>query len=146
MDNIGGIIMVEYCLADNVKTCAVVGSKIIVSLPTSKPWVELPATPGKIEITVTPGDESGLTPFTVAGTIYCPRFGLARYNELIKFQFHKTLIKYRTGNGDVLVAGDKENPLTIKHENINPSQANGYSGVKLTISGTMRHPELELAE
>ena len=146
MDNIGGIISAEYCLVDDIKICAVVGSKIIVSLPTDKPWKDFNATPGKIEITVTPGDELGLTPYTVSGTIYCPRFVLSRYNELIKFQFHKTLIKYITGNGDVLVAGDNENPLTVKSENINPSQANGYSGTKLTISGIMKHPELVLME
>jgi len=144
MDNIGGIISAEYCFVENVKTCAVVGSKIIVSLPTDKPWNEIPATPGKIEITVTPGDESGLTPYTVAGTIYCPRFSLSSYGELVSFQMRKFLIKYITGNGDVLVAGDKENPLTIKPENVNPSQANGYSGTKLIISGIMKHPELEL--
>lgn len=146
MDNIGKILSAEYVIADNVKTCAVIGSKLKLGLPAGKTWIDFKATPGKIEITVTPGDESGLTPYTVAGTIYCPRFSLSRYGELVSLQFHKILLKYITGNGDVLVAGDKETPLTVKSENVNPSQTNGYSGVKLTISGTMRHPELELAE
>jgi len=144
MDNIGGIVSASYAIAENVKSCAVLGSKIIVSLPTNKPWNEIPATPGKIEITVTPGDESGLTPYTVAGTIYCSRFNMKSLMKTYSLMFHKILLKYVTGNGDVLVAGDKENPLTVKVENVNPSQANGFSGTKLTISGTMKHPELEL--
>ena len=146
MDNIGGIVSASYAIAENVKSCVVVGSKIMISLPIDKPWKEIPATPGKIEITVVPGDESGLTPYTVAGTIFCPRFSLSHYGELVSFQMRKFLIKYVTGNGDVLVAGDKETPLTVKPENVNPSQANGYSGTKLTISGVMRHPELVLIE
>jgi hypothetical protein len=146
MDNIGGIVSASYAIAENVKNCAVVGSKIIVSLPTSKSWKEIPATPGKIEITVTPGDESGLTLYTVAGTIYCSRFSLVEYGNLIVMGYHKILLKYVTGNGDVLVAGDKENPLTVKVENVNPAAANGYSGTKLIISGTMKHPELVLFE
>jgi len=144
MDNIGGIISAQYCFADHVKSCAIVGEQIIVTLPVSKPWVDFKATPGKIEITVTPGDENGLTPYIVAGVIYCPRFSLTRYNEFSSFRIRKFLIKYITGNGDILVAGDKEHPLTIKAENVNPGQANGYSGTKLSISGRMTHPELSL--
>jgi len=146
MDNIGGIVSAEYCLVENVKSCAVIGSKIIVSLQVDKPWKEIPATPGKIEITVTPGNESVLTPYTVAGIIYCSRFSLVEYGELLVIGYHKILLKYITANGDSLVAGDKENPLTVKIENVNPSKANGYSGTKLTISGIMKHPELELVE
>lgn len=146
MDNIGGILSAEYVLADNVKTCAVIGSQIKIGLSAGKTWNDFKATRGKTEITVTPGDESGLTPYTVAGTIYCPRFVFTRYNELMKNKLNQTLIKYTTGNGDVLVVGDKETPITVKVENINPSQANGYSGTKLTISGIMKHPELVLME
>lgn len=146
MDNIGGIVSASYAFAENVKTCAIVGDKIIVSLQADKPWNEIPATRGKIEITVTPGDESGLTPYTVNGVIICPRFSLAMYGELRKFNFKRILLKYITGNGDVLVVGDTENPLKVVHENLNPSAANGYSGTKLTISGVMKHPELVLKE
>lgn len=146
MDNIGRIISAEYVFIVDVLSCAVIGSGIKISLSASKTWTDFKATPGKIEMVVTPVDGSGQTPYVVNGTIYCPRFALTHYNELTKFRFRKVLVKYTTGNGDVLVAGDKENPLKVVAENVNPSQANGYSGTKLTISGLMNHPELVLVE
>jgi hypothetical protein len=146
MDNIGGIVSAEYILADDVKSCALVADKIKIGMATGKSWVDFNPTPGRIEVTVTPGDENGLTPYTVSGIIYCPRFSMERYGELRKFNFRKILLKYVTGNGDVLVAGDTENPLKVQHENLNPSAANGYSGTKITISGVMKHPELVLME
>lgn len=144
MDNIGGFQSAEYVFVDNVKSCAVVSDKIIVILPADKPWKEIPATPGKIEILVSPVTENGLTTYQVSGTIYCPRPKLSRYNEFSLFKRNKILLKYTTGNGDILVAGDKETPLTVVAENVNPSAANGYSGTKLIISGIMIHPELVL--
>jgi hypothetical protein len=146
MDNIGGFQLAEYVFADNVKSCAVVSDKIIVILQSDKLWNEIPATPGKIEITVIPSTENGLTKYSVSGIIYCPRPRLSTYNEFSLFKRNKILLKYTTGNVDVLVAGDKETPLTVISENVNPSLANGYSGVKLSISGLMTHPELVLFE
>jgi len=146
MDNIGSFQSAEYAFVDNVKSCAVVSDKIIVILPSDKPWKEIPATPGKIEITVTPTTENDVTIYTVAGIIYCPRHRLSKYNEFSFNKKSKIILKYITGNGDVLVAGDKDTPLTIVSENANPSAANGYSGVKLSISGVMTHPELVLME
>lgn len=145
MDNIGGIISAEYCFVDNIKSCAIIGSKIKLAIQNSWEWRHIQNTPGKIEITVTPVDETG-SAYTVAGTIYCARFNQARYGAFTNFPRRKVLIKYTTANGDVLVVGDKQTPLSVKAENLNPSQANGYSGTKLTISGTMKHPELVLME
>ena len=144
MDNIGGFSSVEYVLLDAVKSCAIIADRIIVVLADGKQWEKLPATPGKIEIAVPPTEESGLKLYPVTGTIYCPRYALAKYSDLKFSQQNKILLKYTTRNGDVLVAGDTENPVTLISENVNPSQANGYSGAKLTISGTMTHPELIL--
>jgi len=146
MDNIGGFQSAEYSLAENVKNCAVFSDKIIVVHKSAKSWNEIPATPGKIEITVTPTTENGLTIYSVVGTIFCPRFKLSRYNEYQKLVRPQILLKYITGNGDVLVAGDKETPLKVITENVNPGAANGYSGTKLSISGLMSHPELVLYE
>lgn len=146
MDNIGGFKSVEYALVDNVKNCAIVSDKIIVDLQSRKLWNEITATPGKIEITVTPTTENGLTIYSVVGTIFCPRFKLSRYNEYKKLVRPQILLKYITGNGDVLIAGDKETPLKVITENVNPGAANGYSGTKLSISGLMSHPELVLYE
>jgi len=119
------------------------GGKMMVVLEAGKPWKDFPATPGRIEITVTP-DEGIIPLYTVSGTIYCARSRQAKYNDLTGMSFKQILLKYITTNGDVLIAGDKSNPLKVQIENVNPSTANGYSGTKITIIGVMTHPELAL--
>jgi len=145
MDNIGGIISADYAIVENVNACSVTGGKIIVVLKTTKSWLEFPATPGRIEVTVTP-DEGIIPLYTVSGIIYCARCRQAKYNDITGMRFKKILLKYVTGNGDVLVAGDRANPLKVQIENVNPSAANGYSGTKITLSGVMTHSELPLME
>jgi hypothetical protein len=145
MDNIGGIISASFVVVENVKNCAVVGIRILVEILSGKSWTDFPHTPGKIDITVVP--DEGVNPlYTVSGTIYCARGNQEKYNDITSKRLKKILLKYTTGNGDVLVAGDKLNPLTVRIENVNPSAANGYSGTKITISGVMTHPELVLIE
>lgn len=144
MDNIGGIISAEYFFATDLKSCCVTGTGILLSLSAGKSWKEIPATPGKIEITVTPAEDNGLTSYNVNGTIYCASGKMDNPAERIQLKTRKILLKYTTGNGFVYVAGDKENPLKVLLENITPSTASGYSGTKITITGSMKHAELPL--
>ena len=146
MDNIGGIVSAEYAIDLEAKSCVVIGQDIRIGFGGNKSWKEFPATPSKIEVTVIPNYENGLMCYTVSGVVFCPRCRLEKFGELIKLQYRKILLKYTTVSGDVLVAGDKSNPLKVLVENLTPTPANGYSGTKLTISGIMTHPALSLVD
>jgi len=144
MDNIGGIVSIEYVLAQHVRTCAVLENEICIDFVGAKSWVELPASPNKIQVTVTPTDENGITSYTIDAVVLCPTPKLTTRDDLKRFNRHKILLKFTTANGEVLVVGDKENPLKLIIEKLTPSEANGYSGSKFTISGINRHPALTL--
>ena len=145
MDNIGGIVSAEYAMVSEVKSSVVVGEQILLSLMGNKSWKEFPATPTKIEMTVTPKSENGLTTYSVAGVVFCPRCRLARIGALTMLQNKKILLKFATTGGDVMVVGDKSNPLKVLVEQLTPTSANSYSGTKITLSGIMTHPALTLA-
>jgi hypothetical protein len=143
MDNIGGINKARYCFSTDVETCVVLTNKICISLIKGKVWKDFQATPGKIEITVTPTDVTNNL-YTVSGTIFIPKLHELTFCEKIQFKSRRILIEYTTNNGDVLIAGDKENSIRALVEDVTPSAASGYSGHKITISGTMKHTSLPL--
>jgi len=144
MDNIGGIVSAAYVMVQNVRTCAVLYQEICIDFVGSKTWMEFPATPKKIQVTVTPTDENGITSYTIGAVILCPTPKVSERDELKRLIRHRILLKFTTANGEVLVVGDKDHPLKLTIEKIIPTEANGYSGSKFTISGINTHPELTL--
>ena len=142
MDSIGGIVSAQYVIGTEVKGCLIHNDNILLSFVGNHNWKEFPATPSKIEVSVTPNTQNGLATYTVAATIYCPRFKLTKMGEFNFLALRKILLKIETVNGDVLVIGDKSNPLNVLVEPLTPSAVNGYSGIKLTISGILTHSAL----
>ena len=61
----------------------------------------------------------------------------------------RVIIRKTLANGDELVCGDKENPVTISAEKLTPSSPSGFSGVRYMLGGLMTHfpfsllPELQ---
>jgi hypothetical protein len=143
-DNMGGILSAWYCIATDIQSCVVLKNGIIVNLPGNRDWVNFDARIGNIEINVTENSENGLSFFNVEGKIRCPR---SIFADVGSFHFNTNLpvlIKYFTTNGDVLVVGDKENPVRVNLKMLNPAQASGFSGAEYTLTGVMKHPELPL--
>jgi len=144
MDNNGKIVSVDYVFASDVKTAGILSKGIALSIASGQGWKNLPASPGRIEIVVAENNQNGLSSYPVSGTIYCPRFQFDHYTDMVQLKARRILLKYTTANGDVLVVGDKQNPITVTAEQLNPASATGYCGVKFTLSGTMTHSELPL--
>ena len=143
-DNIGGIISAEYIFVEQVKTCAIIDQEICLNFTSGKNWKEFPATANKIQVTVVPTSENGITSYTINAILFCPKPKLDKYAEMASLQMHKILLKYATANGEILVVGDKAHPLKVTTEKLTPSEANGYSGTKFTITGINTHPALSL--
>jgi hypothetical protein len=142
MDSIGGIVSAQYVIGTEVKGCLIHNDNILLSFVGNHNWKEFPATPSKIEVGVTSNTQNGLATYTVAATIYCPRFKLTKMGEFNSLALKKILLKIETVNGDVLIIGDKSNPLNVLVEPLTPSAVNGYSGIKLSISGILTHSAL----
>jgi len=144
IDNIGGILTASWCIASRAKSVAVTPSGILVNLPALHPWKQFPAVRGNIAIEVTEDIVNGSPIYNVQGTIRCPRKRYATTPEMVALRGQRIIVQYTTANGDTLVVGDADNPLTVTHRILNPSGASGYSGVEFRITGTLTHPELPL--
>lgn len=143
-DNLGLIIKTEYCFVTDVRSCVVMKNGILINLAGGKGWHDFNASPGKMEIMVEESESNSLPIHTASGTIHSPRFQFERYTDMIQLKARKILLRYTTANGDVMVVGDKENPIKVMVDILNPSNASGFSGVKFTLSGVMKHAELPL--
>lgn len=138
-DNIGGIVSVEYCLVTSVNTCGVTGRGLHLSYSRSNPWTAFKSGLGHIQLDVV-RDGTGL--HKVSGEIRCARHLFANREEMNFPDGKKILVRKTLANGDILVSGDLENPISVTAEILTPSEASGFSGVRYTLSGTMNHPEL----
>lgn len=143
-DNIGGIISASYCFRDDVLTCVVTKRNVIINLRPNRNWFDFPASIGNIEIYVVESDANGTSMFSVDGKIRCPRVKSGDVPKIIDFRNKPIIVKYTTGNGDVLVVGDKEDPIKVTRKIINPKDVAGYSGVEYSLSGVMKHSELNI--
>ena len=143
-DNIGGISLASYCFVDDILSCAVLKNGIAVNFKKNKFWVEFNASLGNIDISVQENEVNGTSLFNVAGKIRCPRQKFEKVTEMNIPSGKRILLKYNTINGDILVAGDRENTIKVTAKILNPKDASGYSGVEYTLVGTMKHAELPL--
>lgn len=143
-DNFGVIISADYCLIDDINTCVIVPDGIIVNLKSNATWKSFNSIIGKIDIAASEAVQFNQGLFSVSGKIKVSRNKFENTTEMIKFRYKKAIVRVITGNGDVYVYGDKENPLTITHSLINPSGVNTASGVEYIITGITKNPELKL--
>lgn len=143
-DNFGIIVSACYCAITDIQACAVINQGIKVTFKPNTDWTDFDTLPGKIDISVEEIKNSGISLFEVSGKIKVSRQKFENTPEMVKFRQSKVLVKFITGNGDVLVVGDRENPVTITHKIINPSGVDTASGVEYNLTGTQKHPELPL--
>lgn len=143
-DNFGIIVSAGYCAITDIQACAVINQGIKVTFKANKNWSDFDTLPAKIDISVEEIKNSGVSLFKVSGKIKVSRQKFENTPEMVKFRQSKVLVKFITGNGDVLVVGDRENPVTIVHKIINPSGVDTASGVEYYLTGTQKHPELPL--
>lgn len=144
IDNIGGTILAEYCLVENIQSCGVTSQGILLFLKKSDAWKEFPAKIGKISINIVPEVQNSLSLYKVSGDITCPRNKFSRSSDMFYLADKKIIIRRTTANGDITIVGDMENPISVTAELLNPPSAAGFSGVRYLLSGTMKHPELPL--
>ena len=141
-DNIGGIIKAEYCITEDLSSCGVTPRGIAITSQKSEIWEPFPAVTGNINLAVTPEQKNGISLYRISGEILCARYQFADETEMNLLNDARVIIRKTMANGDELVCGDKENPVTISAEKLTPSSPSGFTGVRYTLSGLMTHPEL----
>jgi hypothetical protein len=144
-DNMGGIISAEYCLVSELLSFAAIKNGILLALKSGSAWKEFPAKIGNIEIDVSQVENVVHDSWTISGKIRCPRKAYQNTREMILFRmYNKIIVKYTTANGDVLVIGTKQYPITVTQKILTGVQASEYSGVEYTLSGAQYSPQLPL--
>ena len=142
IDNIGGTVKAEYCFLENIQSCAVSSAGIKIILKNMEQWKEFPAKIGKISINITPELKNRLIFHRVAANNTCPRLAFDSFNDMNTLNGKKIIIRRTTANGDKTIIGDTENYILIVSELLTPSTTSEFSGVRYTLSGLMKHPEL----
>jgi len=142
MDNIGGISECWYVLEEDVETCAILRNGILIDLKSGKTWEQFPCTSKKTDVQINPaGDKLGT--YNVAISVSIPDNNLDE-DKIHELNDKHILFKYRTGNGKIFVAGDKEYFLQVTAQRLSPRTASGYSGMQINISGVLPHLELPI--
>ena len=144
-DNMGGIVSAEFCFISELEFCAPLKHGILLELKSGKAWKEFPARMGNIEIDVTEETNVVHDSWAVSGKIRCPRKAYENTREMILFRLNKKIVvKYTTANGDVLVVGDMQYPVTVRQKIVPGTTASAYSGVEYQLAGAQYHPQLPL--
>jgi len=141
-DNIGGISACWYILAEDIENCAILPNGIIVEPKVGKEWMKIPSTQNRNDVRITSGNDR-LGTYNVAISVSIPTPKLA-LTDTTQINNKNIIFKYRTGNGNIFVAGSAENFLSANVRRLTPSEASGFSGVQINASGTLPHPELPL--
>ena len=137
-DNIGGIVSAEYCPVENVSSCGVTKSGIMLTFSLNNPWNLFPSSLGKINVTV----KSNGSTYDVSGEIRCPDHKFASEEEKTFPAGKRVLIRLTNASGKIYIVGSKENPVTIGNEILAPSSPADFNGVIYTLTGTQTHPQL----
>lgn len=143
-DNMGGIVSAEFCDTDSIAYCGVTSRGMLLGFKVSNPWRPFKSGMGKISLQAVPETTSGVTLYRISGEIQCARYLFGSKEEMLLLNQRRGLIRITLANGEILVAGDLDNPLTVIAEILTPSSASGFSGVKYTLTGTLTHPEIPL--
>ena len=144
-DNMGGIVSAEYCLVSELQFFAAIKNGILLELKSGCAWKQFPSRIGNIEIDIAEVENVVRDSWTISGKIRCPRKAYENTREMILFRRNnKIIVKYTTTNGDVLVVGSKEYPITVTQKLLTGVQASEYSGVEYTLKGAQYCPQLPI--
>ena len=142
MDNIGGVNECGYLFQTDTKQCAPMNDNIIVLPNSGKDWNLFNEVPSRTEINIDPVE--GTNNYTVDISVYIAT-GKLNYTQQLQLKKRKLLFRYKSNQQMVFfVAGDKENPLTATVTELTPADASGFSGLKISMKGTVKHGQLPL--
>ena len=150
MNNIGGIIKCELCLASEIGKFTTDGKNVIVQGEKNNVvvWTVLPINRSNTTCTASPdkGD---------AGICYNHQFSTILPSQYVDNKLYEyiqaciksgCIVRYTDANNHIRVLGTKEYPLSGTLDEISGSKASDLAGYQLELSSTSLYPALTYTE
>lgn len=132
IDNMGGVISVEFILQKEIHYFAAFGNNCTVSLQNYTLWKPIDTKMEGVTLNVKADREDAGLIYTISGSILIkktdPYLSVLSLNPYI-------LLKYKNTDNVVKIAGTDEYPLVTTLEPLTPTRATGFLGYQLNFEG-----------
>lgn len=148
-DNIGGIKKIYITLPNHVKGVVNIdGCHAKIFMQPFGQWADIPFQHNSVKMNLPPTSTNSETLYDIDISFNIPRhlFSGNIENIVKSATINRCLLKYETNNDEEYIVGTETYTLKVEHEILHPGNPSGFSGHKITLSGKLLHPQLQLTE